>query len=138
MYAIIHLPTQTYYSLKNDSKHNVVYFRQYEHAKYIADSLSTHKWIYNHLPENNKELYVMKLYQTKREAMENKLWVQKQSISMKTLHDLATRNLDITLVNDLKWLNDDSYEVDAKNIELTVAEDLFKMALNMDNDIVVQ
>lgn len=137
MYAIIHLPTQTYYSLKNDSKHNVVYFRQYEHAKYIADSLSTHKWIYNHLPENNKELYVMKLYQTKREAMENKLWVQKQSISMKTLHDLATRNLDITLVNDLKWLNDDSYEVDAKNIELTVAEDLFKMALNMDNDIVV-
>ena len=137
MYAIIHLPTQTYYSLKNDSKHNVVYFRQYEHAKYIADSLSTHKWIYNHLPENNKELYVMKLYQTKREAMENKLWVQKQSISMKTLHDLATRNLDITLVNDLKWLNDDSYEVDAKNIELTAAEDLFKMALNMDNDIVV-
>mgnify|MGYP001443282327 FL=1 len=138
MYAIIHLPTQTYYSLKNDSKHNVVYFRQYEHAKYIADSLSTHKWIYNHLPENNKELYVMKPYQTKREAMENKLWVQKQSISMKTLHDLATRNLDITLVNDLKWLNDDSYEVDAKNIELTAAEDLFKMALNMDNDIVVQ
>lgn len=138
MYAIIHLPTQTYYSLKNDSKHNVVYFRQYEHAKYIADSLSTHKWIYNHLPEDNKELYVMKLYQTKREAMENKLWVQKQSMSMKTLHDLATRNLDITLVNDLKWLNDDSYEVDAKNIELTVAEDLFKMALNMDNDIVVQ
>lgn len=137
MYAIIHLPTQTYYSLKNDSKHNVVYFRQYEHAKYIADSLSTHKWIYNHLPENNKELYVMKLYQTKREAMENKLWVQKQNISMKTLHDLATRNLDITLVNDLKWLNDDSYEVDAKNIELTAAEDLFKMALNMDNDIVV-
>ena len=137
MYAIIHLPTQTYYSLKNDSKHNVVYFRQYEHAKYIADSLSTHKWIYNHLPENNKELYVMKPYQTKREAMENKLWVQKQSISMKTLHDLATRNLDITLVNDLKWLDDDSYEVDAKNIELTVAEDLFKMALNMDNDIVV-
>ena len=123
--------------MKNDSKHNVVYFRQYEHAKYIADSLSTHKWIYNHLPENNKELYVMKPYQTKREAMENKLWVQKQSISMKTLHDLATRNLDITLVNDLKWLNDDSYEVDAKNIELTAAEDLFKMALNMDNDIVV-
>lgn len=137
MYAIFHLPTSTYYSLKGDGKHNVVYFRQYEHAKYIADSLSTHKWIYNHLPENNSELYVMKPYQTKRESMENNIWVQKQRLSMKTLHDLACRNLDITLVNELKWINDDSYEIDSKNIQLTPTEDLFKLSLTMDNDIVV-
>ena len=138
MYAIIHLPTGTYYSLKSDSKHNVVYFRQFDHAKYVADSLSTHQWIYNHLPYNTSELYIMKPYKTKRQAMENKIWVEKQSISMTTLRDLATRNLDITLINDWKWINDESYELDSKNIELTASDDLFKLALNMDNDIVIQ
>ena len=60
IHTIIHLPTNTYYYLLHTkSKHNVVVLKKYEDAKYVADSWSTHNWIYDSCPSDNKELYII-------------------------------------------------------------------------------
>ena len=56
-------------------------FRDYDHAKYVADSLATHHWIYGKLPPPSDELYLMKPYQKKQEASEHHLWVAKRNAS---------------------------------------------------------
>jgi hypothetical protein len=136
MYTIIHLPTNTYYSLINTkSKHKVVFFRKYDDAKYVADSLSTHNWIYESFPSDSKELYIMKPYQKKKKALENFIWVKRKPLSTKTILDLSTRNLDLMLVNDLRWDDDDSYILDSENFTLSSPLAMFISTLNNDFDV---
>lgn len=136
MYAIVHLPSNTYYSLKHTpNKHKVVFFRNFDQAKYVADSLSTHNWIYDSFPHDSKELYIMKPYQKKKKALENFIWVKKKTLSTKTILDLSTRNLDLMLVNDLQWDDDDSYILDSDNFTLSSPLTMFIATLKNDYDI---
>jgi len=140
MYAILHLPTNTYYALRprEATKHSMVFFRDYDHAKYVADSLATHHWIYGKLPPPSDELYLMKPYQKKQEASEHHLWVAKRNASMRCIQDVGTRQLDISLVNALRWLDDDTYDVDMKWYELDVNTPTYLESLALDNQIVIE
>jgi hypothetical protein len=119
-------------------KHSVVFFREYDHAKYVADSLATHNWIYGHLPEPSDELYLMKPYQKKQDALSHQIWVQKRNVSMRCVQDVGTRNLDFMLVNDIQWIDDDTYNLEMKQYELDVNGPTYVESLALDNHIVIE
>ena len=106
MYTILHLPTNTYYGLhaKDRSKHTVVFFRNYDQAKYVADSLATHQWVYGKLPSPSTELYIMKPYQKKQNALEYRLWVQKRQASLRCMKEVGMRHLDVSFVKNIEWM----------------------------------
>lgn len=139
MYSILHLPSNTMYSIKNNNnKHSVLYFKKYDNAKYIADSLATYKWIYDKFPTTNKDIYVMKQYQKKRDALESKLWVKKTNLTCKNLRDLATRNVDIFYIKDLDWVDDENFNIRGKNIEFTSTLELIQLSLENDYQILIE
>ena len=140
MYTIHHLPSSTYYCLQSPktNKHSIVCFKKYEHAKYIADSISTHIWIHRSLPEINSELCIMKPYQKKNQALENKLWVKKQAISNKFIQDVGSRNLEIALIDELSWIDDDKYNVNINYLQLNMNNEAFIYSLALDNEILFE
>lgn len=138
MYTIVHLPTNTFYGLNRTEKHSVVYFKKYENAKYVADSLSTHVWIYGSMPKESKELHMMKPYQKKREALENHIWVQKRDLSKQWLMQLGMRNLNVLVVKNIDWLDDDEYDADIENYSLESDNAAFLKMVELDNEIVVE
>jgi hypothetical protein len=77
----------------------------------------------------------MKPYQKKKKALENYIWVKKKTLSTKTILDLSTRNLDLMLVNDLQWDDDDSYILDSDNFTLSSPLTMFIATLKNDYDI---
>jgi len=139
MYNIVHLPTNTCYALNNsDNKHSILFFKEYDDARYVADSLATHMWIYGNLPHANNELYMMKPYQKKKHALDHKLWVFKyDDFSMRRLHEIGLRNLDISIVKNIEWLNDDTYDIDIKHFELDLDLESFANSLHLDHTSVV-
>jgi hypothetical protein len=137
-YCIKHLPTNTLYAVKSSKKQCVVFFKKYDVAKYVADSISTNKWIYNTLPDESKELYIMKKYQVKRQAMESKLWVHNQRLSVKYVKDLASRNVDLMIIDDIEWINDENYNVLGQHVQLTATEDLLRQSLEIDNELLFE
>lgn len=138
MYSIIHLPSNTLYSIQNEKKNSVLFFKKYDNAKYVADSLSTYKWIYNSFPNEVNEIHMMKKYQKKNEALENKLWVKQTHLTVKNIHDLATRNLDVFLINNINWIDDENFHIDGHNIELTCTTELFQLSLENDYQILIE
>tara|TARA_Y100000389_G_scaffold205016_1_gene262009 strand:+ start:11859 stop:12281 length:423 start_codon:yes stop_codon:yes gene_type:complete len=140
MYSIIHLPTQTLYGLHNNSKtrHSVVYFRTYDHAKYVADSLATHEWIYNQLPAVSRELYMMKPYQVKKNARDHSLWIHKTTLSSRSVQNIGTRNLHISVVNDIRWIDDDTYDINIKHYEMESSLTSLITSLEMDHDLLIE
>lgn len=138
MYSILHLPSNTLYSVQNNKKHSVLFFKKYDNAKYVADSLSTYKWIYNSFPENNTGIHMMKKYQKKRQALESKLWIKKTPLTIKNVHDFATKNVDIFYITDIKWIDDENYHVDGNNIELSSTFELTKVSLEHDYQILIE
>lgn len=138
MYSIIHLPTNTLYSVQNNKKHSVLFFKKYNTAKYVADSLSTYNWIYNSFPDNNDEIFLMKQYQKKREALESKLWIKNTQLTIKNVQDFATRNVDIFYINNINWIDDENYNVDGTNIELTSSFELTQVSLENDYQMLIQ
>ena len=138
MYSIIHLPSNTVYSIQNEKKNSVLFFKKYDNAKYVADSLSTYKWIYNSFPSDINEIHMMKKYQKKREALESKLWVKQTQLNVKNVHDLATRNVDIFLINDIDWIDDENFHIDGHNIELSATLELTQLSLKNDYQILIE
>lgn len=137
-YSIIHLPSNTFYSIQNDKKNSVLFFKKYDNAKYVADSLSTYKWIYNSFPSDINEIHMMKKYQKKREALENKLWVKQTQLNVKNVQDFATRNLDVFIINNINWIDDENYHIDGQNIELTCTNELFQFTLENDYQMLIE
>lgn len=138
MYTILHLPSNTLYSLtKTPERHTVVFFKRYDHAKYVADSLSTHYWIYGKMPKVSKELHLMKPYQKKRESLDNHIWVQEKSLSRHCAIELGTRNLDVMVVKDILWIDDDRYDLNLQHFTLKCEANGFVQMMELDNDIVI-
>ena len=137
-YSIIHLPSNTFYSIQNDKKNSVLFFKKYDNAKYVADSLSTYKWIYNSFPSDINEIHMMKKYQKKHEALENKLWVKQTQLNVKNVQDFATLNLDVFLINNIIWIDDENYHIDGQNIELTCTNELFQFTLENDYQMLIE
>jgi len=137
-YSILHLPSNTLYSVQNDKKNSVLFFKKYDNAKYVADSLSTYKWIYNSFPNEINEIHIMKKYQKKHEALESKLWVKQTQLNVKNIQDFATRNLDVFLINNINWIDDENFFVDGNNIELSSTFDLTKVSLEHDYQILIE
>lgn len=140
MYSIIHLPTQTFYGLQNNTKtrHSIVYFRYYDQAKYVADSLATYKWIYNELPQVSQELYMMKPYQVKKNANDHSLWIQKSSLSSRSVQNVGTRNLHISVINKIRWIDDETYDLDIKHYEMQSSLSSLITSLEMDHDLLIE
>jgi hypothetical protein len=80
----------------------------------------------------------MKQYQKKREALESKLWIKKTPLTIKNVHDLATKNVDIFYITDIKWIDDENYHVDGNNIELSSTFELTKVSLEHDYQILIE
>lgn len=80
----------------------------------------------------------MKPYQKKKHALDHKLWVFKyDDFSMRRLHEIGLRNLDISIVKNIEWLNDDAYDIDIKHFELDLDLDSFANSLHLDHTSVV-
>lgn len=138
MYTILHLPSNTLYSLrKTPERHTVVFFKQYDNAKYVADSLSTHYWIYGKMPNVSKELHLMKPYQKKRESLEHHIWVQEKPFSRHCAIELGSRNLDVVVVKDIMWLDDDEYDLNIQHFSLECEEEVYLQMMELDHDIVI-
>jgi hypothetical protein len=81
---------------------------------------------------------MMKKYQKKREALENKLWVKQTQLNVKNVQDFATRNLDVFIINNINWIDDENYHIDGQNIELTCTNELFQLTLENDYQILIE
>lgn len=138
MYTILHLPSNTLYGLKKPpEKYCVVFFKKYDNAKYVADSLSTHYWIYGRFPDKSKELHLMKPYQKKCEALDHHIWVQDKTFSRHYAIELGTRNLDVAVINDIIWLDDDNFDLNIQHFTLDCERNASLHILELDNDIVI-
>lgn len=137
MYTILHLPSNTYYAIQNN-KYSVAMFKQYKDAKYVADSLATHKWVYGKLPTVNTALFVMKPYQKKQEALEHCLCVKTEALSMRYVQNIGTRNLNISLIDAIQWKDDHTYDVDIRHIELSASNKAYKESLELDANIIIE
>ena len=133
MYSIIHLNTNSYYALIHNDKHSVVFFDRFKDAKYVADSLATHTWIYGHLPNMSNELHMMKRYQKKQNSFKHNIWVTNRKFSKHRVHELGLRNLNASVVKSIKWNNDDEYNVDISHLFLHVDMETYAKVVSLDN-----
>ena len=81
---------------------------------------------------------MMKPYQKKREALENHIWVQKRDLSKQWLMQLGMRNLNVLVVKNIDWLDDDEYDADIENYSLESDNAAFLKMVELDNEIVVE
>ena len=136
MYTILHLPTNTYYGL-NKNKHSIAMFKEFHDAKYVAESLATHEWIYGKLPNINSELFMMKPFQKKRKSLDHLLCIKKQPLNMRFIHSIGTRHMDISVIDNIRWTDDHMYDVDVQNIGLKVSMDAYRESLELDSNIIM-
>ena len=142
MYNIVHLPTNTVYALKNNNRLHVVFFRKFDNARYVADSLSAHYDRYKQLPELSEELCLQHPKSartpTSMDARRvNDLWVQRRDITHSTALQLGTRGLGLTVVDCLGWTDTD-WNPNVRHVDLKSDPTSFLYMLSLDNDMLLE
>ena len=54
------------------------------------------------------------------------------------VQDFATRNLDVFIINNINWIDDENYHIDGQNIELTCTNELFQFTLENDYQMLIE
>ena len=142
MYNIVHLPTNTVYALKNNNRLNVVFFRKFDNARYVAESLSAHYERYKQLPELSEELCLQHPKSVRpRTSMDARrlddMWVQRRDITHSTALRLGTHGLGLTVVDSLDWTDTDWHPA-VRHVDLKSDTTAFLYMLSLDNDMLLE
>lgn len=142
MYNIVHLPTNTVYALKNDNRLHVVFFRKFDNARYVGESITAHYDRYKQLPEMSEMLCLQRPNDTRqRTSMDARriddMWVQRCDITHSTALRLATHGLGMTVVDALNWTDNDWCPT-IRHVNLKTDAAAFLYTLTQDNDMLLE
>ena len=142
MYTIVHLPTNTVYALNTDNRLRLVFFKKYDNARYVAESLSTHIEQYKTLPELSDQLCLQhpknRRHSTSLDSRRiNDLWVRRCELTHTTALNMGTRGLGITVVDSLDW-NGSDWNPKARDLDLVADPSSVMLMMQLDNDLLLE
>jgi hypothetical protein len=116
MFFIHHLPSKTFYGLRNNTNlnthHSLVCFRTYEEAIHVGNSIASYHYKNNSYPESSKICYSKKVDITK-DALDMNLFIVNVKMEEPFVDNVFSRNLNIKVMMNV-------FDIDPnKSIDLT-------------------